>query len=77
MNLAKRDKIRGEKKGEKETKNEHYHRKETWEGKLERRFSLPASVDQAKIEATLADGVLSITLTKSKASEAKKIPITS
>ena len=69
--------ITGEKKGEKETKEKQYHRKETWEGRFRRSFSLSATVDQSKIDASLSDGVLTVKLPKVKATEAKKITIKS
>ena len=69
--------ITGEKRGEKETKEKEYHRKETWEGEFRRSFSLPATVDQSNIDAALIDGVLTVKLPKVMASEAKKITIKS
>ena len=69
--------ITGEKKGEKEIREKHYHRKETWEGTFRRSFSLPSTVDQGKIDASLKDGVLAIKLPKTKVTEAKKIAIKS
>ena len=69
--------IKGEKKGEKDIKEKHYHRKETWEGKFQRSFSLPVTVDQTKIEAVLKDGVLTVKMQKKQATEAKMIPVQS
>ena len=69
--------IKGEKKGEKEMKEKHFHRKETWEGKFQRSFTLPVTVDQAKINAVLKDGVLTIKLPKTQPTESRKITIKS
>jgi len=68
--------IRGEKKREKETKDRKVYRKETWKGGFQRTIALPATVDAAKIDATLKDGVLKIVLSKREGTKAKRIAIT-
>lgn len=69
--------ISGEKKEEKEVKEESYHRRERSFGSFRRSFTLPAEVDEAKIAATFKDGVMTIDLPKSKSAQkkAKKITI--
>ena len=51
------------------------HRTERPRGKFLRTFSVPASVDQAKIGAEYKDGVLQIRLPKRAEQKAKKIDI--
>lgn len=69
--------ISGEKKEEKEVKEENYHRRERSFGSFRRAFTLPAEVDEAKIAATFKDGVMTIDLPKSQQAQkkAKKITI--
>jgi HSP20 family protein len=62
--------IRGEKKEEKETKDEHHFFVERYSGVFERKVKLPTLVKTGKIEATFDKGVLTINLPKSE--EAKK-----
>ena len=56
--------IRGERKMEKETKEENYHRIERAYGSFYRSFSLPNYIDQESIRAEHENGVLKITLPK-------------
>jgi len=44
-------------------------------GKLERRFSLPQELDDARAEARFADGVLELTLPKKAPASARKIEV--
>jgi HSP20 family protein len=69
--------ISGEKKEEKEVKEENYHRRERSFGSFRRSFTLPAEVDEEKISASFKDGVMTIELPKSKTAQkkAKKITI--
>ncbi len=72
--------IRGEKREEKEDKGDKgYHVMERRYGSFLRSISLPEDVDEAKIEASVANGLLTITLPKSKDANAgkKKIAIKS
>lgn len=62
--------IKGEKTEEKEEKKPNYHVQERHYGSFERRFPVPESVDAAKIEATVKQGVLTVVLPKT--AEAKK-----
>lgn len=54
--------IRGEKKMEQSVKEEQFHRIERSYGTFARSFSLPNTVDSAKVQADYKDGVLTITL---------------
>jgi HSP20 family protein len=58
--------IRGERKLEKEEKRDNYHRVERSYGTFFRSFSIPDYVDQKKISAESKDGVLKVTLPKTK-----------
>ena len=73
--------IRGEKRSEAEEKDEakNFHRVERSYGLYERRLTLPQDADQSKIDADFRNGVLTVTIPKSKAaSEAvRKIAIKS
>ena len=67
--------IKGEKKGENEEKNDSYHVRERYYGRFARSFRLPEQVDSEKIDATLKDGLLTVTLEKSEAILPKKIAV--
>jgi len=67
--------LSGERKHEKETKKENYHRIERSYGKFNRSFSLPDPVKVDKVKANYRDGVLEITLPKSEEAKPKAIPI--
>jgi HSP20 family protein len=67
--------IKGDKKKEKEEKDEHYHCIETYSGSFQRSFRLPHNVKTAKIEATFDKGVLKITLPKTEEAKKKEIKI--
>lgn len=67
--------IKGEKKQEKEEKEENYHCIERSYGYFNRSIELPAEVDPSDIDASYKKGVLTVTLKKSKVSEGKKIEI--
>lgn len=56
--------IKGEKKEEKEEKDKNYYLSERSYGSFRRSFSLPEGVDQDKITANFAKGVLTVTLPK-------------
>jgi HSP20 family protein len=58
--------ISGERKEEKEEKGKTFHRMETTYGSFQRTFALPGVVDEAKISAHAANGVLKVTLPKSQ-----------
>jgi len=62
--------IKGEKKQEKEEKNKNYYLSERSYGSFQRTFAMPEGVDQDKIAANFAKGVLTVTLAKS--AEAQK-----
>jgi len=67
--------LRGEKKQEKETKDENFHRVERSYGVFQRSFTLPATVDAKNIKAGYKNGVLKIRLPKAEEAKKKEIPI--
>jgi HSP20 family protein len=67
--------IKGEKKHEKEDKNENYHCVERHYGKFSRTMRVPFEVEADKVDATYKDGVLKVTLPKSETAKPKKIEI--
>ncbi len=67
--------IRGEKKKEEETKDEHHYFVERYEGTFERQIRLPAYVKTDKVDAKFDKGVLTITLPKTEEAKKKEIKI--
>ncbi len=67
--------LRGERKFEKDIKEENYHRIERSYGSFSRTFSLPQTVDQSKVTATFKDGLLEIKIPKVKDARPKQIEI--
>ena len=67
--------LKGERRFEKETKHENYHRIERSYGGFGRAFSIPATVDEEKIRADYQDGVLKIVLPKKEQAKPKQIRI--
>ncbi len=67
--------ISGEKKAEKEIKEENYHRLERSYGKFHRSFELPGYIDRDKIEADYKDGILHITIPKTEEAKPKQIEV--
>ncbi len=67
--------IQGERKMEKEDKNETFYRIERTYGKFKRVIGLPVEVEDSKVSATYKDGVLQIRLPKSEKGKVKKIDI--
>jgi HSP20 family protein len=67
--------IRGERKEEKETKEEDYYCCERWAGTFARSVALPAGIETDKVKASFRNGVLEVHLPKTKEAKAKKIDI--
>ena len=67
--------IKGEKKSEREEKEENYHLVERSYGSFSRALKLPAAVDLDKIEAKYDKGVLTVTCPKKEAVKPKAIEI--
>lgn len=67
--------IRGERRLETREDKEKHHRIESFYGSFARSFSLPADVDEAKIQADARDGVLTIRLPKTEAKKPRPIEV--
>ena len=67
--------LKGERRFEKETKEETYHRIEREYGTFSRSFALPTAVNGEKVTAEYKDGVLKVTLPKKEEIKPKPIKI--
>jgi HSP20 family protein len=67
--------IHGERKLEKETREENYHRIERAYGSFYRSFTLPNHIDQDKIQAEHENGVLRIIMPKKPELQPRKVKI--
>ena len=67
--------LKGERKFEKETKEENYHRIERSYGSFYRAFTLPNSIDPEKIQAEHENGILRITMPKRQELKPRKVKI--
>jgi HSP20 family protein len=67
--------VQGERKFEKEEKEENFHRIERRYGSFTRTFRLPNTIDTEKVEANYEKGILKITLSKRAEAKPKQIKI--
>jgi HSP20 family protein len=67
--------VQGERKIEKEEKEENYRRVERQYGSFTRTFTLPQTVDAEKVSANYEKGVLKITLPKKAEAKPKQIKV--
>ena len=67
--------IQGEKKRKKKTKHENFYLVERSFGQFYQSVTLPALVEQDKVKATFAHGVLTITLPKTEGAKPHRIAI--
>ena len=67
--------LRGERKQEKEEKDKKFHRIERLYGSFTRSFTLPANVDGTKVDASFKDGILQLTIPKTKETKPKEIEV--
>ncbi|MBN2808404.1 MAG: Hsp20/alpha crystallin family protein [Deltaproteobacteria bacterium] len=67
--------IKGEKREEKESKDEHCYCSERYAGAFQRNIRLPVNVKSDKINATFDKGVLQISLAKTEESKVKEIEV--
>jgi HSP20 family protein len=67
--------IKGEKRQEKEEKDEHYFRMERAYGGFVRSLRLPVPVDGSKVSATFKNGLLTVKLPKTPAAKGTTIPV--
>jgi HSP20 family protein len=67
--------VSGERRFTRDVKEEHYHRIERSYGKFQRSFSLPFEVDRDDVQATYRNGVLEVTLPRTRPTAARKIVV--
>jgi len=67
--------LHGERKQETEVKEENAYRMERVYGTFTRSFTLPTTVDGAKVTATYKDGVLEVTVPKAETAKPKRVEI--
>src|SRR6266446_9753224 len=67
--------VYGERKFEKEEKEENYRRVERQYGSFTRSFTLPTTVDAEKVSATYDKGILKISLAKKAEAKPKQIKV--
>jgi HSP20 family protein len=67
--------IKGEKKHEKEIKEENYYRSERSYGSFIRTLELPKDVHSDKVKASFKNGVLEVRLPKTEEAKAKEIKV--
>ena len=67
--------VQGERKFEKEEKEENFHRIERRYGSFTRTFRLPNTVDADKVEASYDKGILKITLAKRAEAKPRQIKV--
>ena len=67
--------LKGERKFEKEVKNESYHRVERSYGSFARSFSLPNSISAEKVKAEFKDWLLTLILPKREEAKPRTIKI--
>ena len=67
--------VHGERKFEKEEKEENYRRVERQYGSFTRSFTLPSSVDPSQVSANYDKGVLKISLAKKAEAKPKQIKV--
>jgi HSP20 family protein len=67
--------LKGEKKIEKDVKEENYHRIERSYGNFQRTFSLPSNVKESDAKAKYKDGILEIVIPKVEEAKPKQIKV--
>jgi HSP20 family protein len=67
--------LRGEKKLDKEKKEERYYCRERYHGTFQRSFRLPPGVQSDHVDAKFKNGVLTIDIPKSEMGKQKKIEV--
>jgi len=67
--------ITGERKIPEEGNNVKYHRREREAGKFSRLINLPGKIDVNKVEASMENGILKVTVPKSEAIKPRQIAV--
>jgi HSP20 family protein len=65
--------LRGERKEEKKEEKKNYWRTERFVGQFYREIPLPAGTDPEKVEASITDGVITVTVPKKPEAKPKKV----
>lgn len=68
--------LRGERKADRETSKDRFHRIERQSGAFTRSFTLPSTVDASRISASYKDGVLTVRLPQREEAKPKQIAVT-
>lgn len=67
--------LSGERKISEEAKDAKYHRRERESGKFSRMIELPDHVDGEKVEAKMANGILTVVMPKAEAAKPRQIKV--
>jgi HSP20 family protein len=67
--------ISGERKIAEESETARYHRREREAGSFSRMIGLPGDINPDKVDAKLADGILTVTVSKAEATKPKQITV--
>jgi HSP20 family protein len=67
--------IRGEKRAEQERDEQNYHVTERVYGSFYRAIELPAGIDPSRVEASMSNGVLKVSIPKPAHSETQRIEV--
>jgi len=67
--------LKGERRFEKETKQENYHRIERRYGQFVRSFTLPSFVDPDRIDAEFKEGMLRLIIPKREEAKPKQVEV--
>jgi HSP20 family protein len=67
--------VKGERKFEKDEKEENFHRIERRYGSFVRSFTLPQTVDAGSVKANYEHGVLTVSLAKKEAAKPKQVKV--
>jgi HSP20 family protein len=67
--------LSGERKISEEAKDAKYHRRERESGKFSRMIELPDHVEGEKVEAKMADGILTVVLPKAETAKPRQIKV--
>jgi HSP20 family protein len=67
--------LEGERKFDEAIAKDQYHRLERASGTFRRSFTLPATIDAARISAAYVDGVLTITIPQREEAKAREVQI--
>jgi HSP20 family protein len=67
--------VTGKKESEKEETGKNYYMKESRYGSFSRSFRLPEEVDESKVDASLKDGVLKVSIPVKEGAKSRKVKI--